>query len=226
MLTLAFILLIAVVILGVIVQIRLTSIMRQYSQMPLMAGLTGAEIARRFLEAHGIYDVEIVEGRGWLTDHYNPITKRIVLSPAVYHGRSLMACAVAAHEAGHAVQHAVGYVPVHIRSALVPIVNFGSQLFFYLLIGGLIFFGLTEIFLWGAVFYYGALTAFALITLPVEIDASRRAYLWLQSSAYATSQELPHIARGLRWAAYTYVIQALSAIASLLYFLALLSQRD
>ena len=231
MIWLAIILLVIVMIIGAYVQFRLRSVMSEYSNMPLWAGLSGAEVARRMLEAHGIYDVKIVEGRGWLTDHYNPLTKTISLSPEVYHGRSVMAAAVAAHECGHAVQHAQGYVPVKVRSALVPVLQIGGTILNVLLIVGfLTFFALGQIgviFLYVAVGYYLLLTLFSLVTLPVEIDASVRAYRWLQQSGLATAYELPHIRRGLKWAAYTYVVAVLSALSMLLYYLALLmSARD
>lgn len=198
---------------------------KKYSQIPLSSGLSGAEIAQTMLNDNGIYDVRITSVSGQLTDHYNPVNKTVNLSENVYHGRSAAAAAVAAHECGHAVQHAKAYAPLKFRTALVPLQNVSARLMniiFIMMIFGSMFLGnaidynLAMMIIIGC---YGVFTLFSLVTLPVEFDASNRALAWIENRRIASSQELYMAKDALKWAASTYVIAALSSLATLLYYL-------
>lgn len=199
----------------------LKSKFRHYSKQTLRNGMSGAEIAEKMLSDNGIRDVKVVSVSGMLTDHYNPANKTVNLSESVYNQRNIAAAAVAAHECGHAVQHAKGYEWLQMRSKMVPVVNISSQLSQWLLMGGLILmatskFGYT-VALIGLVLYAIA-TLFSFITLPVEYDASRRALSWLKNAHMTSPAELEGAQDALKWAARTYVVAALGALATLLYW--------
>jgi Zn-dependent membrane protease YugP len=216
-----FVLVILLMIVGGIVQWRLRSKFAKYSRIPLASGMSGAEVARQMLRDYGIYDVEVISVPGQLTDHYNPIDKTVNLSEDVYYGRS---AAVAAHECGHAVQHAEAYSMLQLRSALVPIQNVSATILNVIMwvsfLGGYVFFRLIpiETVLLIIIAAYGVMTLFSFVTLPVEIDASRRAIRWIESRGVVTSAEAPMARDALQWAAYTYVVAALSALTMLLYY--------
>lgn len=212
---------------GMLISGRLKSKFARYSQMPTGSGLSGAEVARQMLEHFGIRDVRIVQGEGMLTDHYNPQTKTVSLSPEVFQGRHVAAAAVAAHECGHAVQHANAYAMLQMRSALVPVVQISASLQQYLFMFGLV--GMASfnspIILMIAIAAFGVTTLFSLITLPVEFDASRRALVWLDSSNVARGQEYDGAKDALSWAALTYVAAALAALVQLLYLVMMFLNR-
>lgn len=212
---------------GALVSNRLKSKFRRYSQVPMTNGLSGAEVAQKMLADNNINDVRIVMGKGVLTDHYNPMKKVISLSPDVYQGRSVAAAAVAAHECGHAVQHASSYVWLSFRSAIVPLVNIASkaqQFLLYFALAGLAAGGNSMILLITIV-AFAVTAAFAAITLPVEFDASNRALAWLERSNVATGIQHDGAKDALWWAAMTYVVQALASFATLLYLLTIFMNR-
>lgn len=208
-------------VIGMIISGRLRSKFSHYSRVPLRTGLSGAEIAQQMLHSYNIGDVKIVQGQGMLTDHYNPATKTVSLSPDVFNGRSVAAAAVAAHECGHAVQHATAYSMLKFRSAIVPIVSIAANLQQYLLLAALGLFGMgsnnTLILITIGVF--AVTTLFSLITLPVEFDASNRALAWLDQSRVMQGEEQKGAKDALWWAAMTYVAAALSALVTLLYLI-------
>ena len=204
---------------GMIVQWQLQSRFNKYSHIPLRSGMTGADVARKMLADNGIYDVEVVATRGMLTDHYDPRSRRIALSEAVYDSYSVAAAAVAAHECGHAVQHAVGYAPLKLRSALVPVVTFSSWLVPWVLILGILLINIFPSLLWLGIALFAVTTLFSVVTLPVEINASRRAIAWLGDAGITDVTNHDKAVDALRWAAYTYVIDAIGSIATLLYYI-------
>ena len=220
-------------LLGMFVQWRLKSKFAQYSQIGLMNGLSGAEIAKKMLRDNNIFDVQVTQVEGQLTDHYNPADKTVNLSHDVYEGRSVAAAAVAAHECGHAVQHSVSYAALTLRSNLVPAVNICSKAVNYLnmlmVFGGAYIFYSQGIFsttiLTVLVLANMGLTAFALVTLPVEFDASRRALAWIEQKGIVNANELEGAKDALWWAATTYVVAALGALANLIYYASLLLNR-
>lgn len=224
----AFILIIVIAIVGMIVQARLRSVFNKYSNVGLSNAMTGAEIAAKMLRDHNIHDVKITHTSGMLTDHYNPATKTVNLSDAVYSSRSIAAAAVACHECGHAIQHAEGYAPLRMRSALVPIVNFSSMMAQWVIILGLILLSVSgsTFVCWIGVAMIAMSALFSIITLPVEYNASNRALEWLESSRTLRDDEMDGARISLRWAARTYLVAALSAIASLLYYVTLLNRRN
>lgn len=206
---------------GFIISSVLKSKFNKYAQEPLSNGMSGAEVAAAMLKYNQIYDVKITQVDGQLTDHYNPQDKTVNLSHDVYYGRSVAAAAVAAHECGHAVQHAVAYSPLQMRSTLVPIVNIAANMQQYLFLlgfAGLGFFK-SPIILIIALAAFGVTTLFSLITLPVEFDASRRALAWLDNSGFARGAEYDGAKDALTWAALTYVSAALAALVQFLYLL-------
>ena len=223
----AFFMVIIVGIAGFIVQARLRSVVSKYSQVPMPAGLTGAEIAEKMLRENGVHGVTVTHTGGYLTDHFNPQTMTVNLSDDVYYGRSITAAAIACHECGHAVQHAQGYAPLQMRSALVPLVNFSSQAASWLIIIGLIMTASSgsQLMCWIGVGLMCVSALFSIITLPVEYNASDRALEWLQSSRLLVGEDLEGAKISLRWAARTYLVAALSAIASILYYVALINGR-
>ncbi len=209
---------------GMLVSGRLKSKFAHYSKMPISSGKSGAEIARDMLSHYGISDVKIVEGQGFLTDHYNPLSKTVSLSPDVFRGRSISAAAVAAHESGHAVQHAKAYNMLQVRSALVPVVQISSRIQQILFMGFMFGMagtqaGLGNMFLLAIVITFGVTALFTLVTLPVEFDASRRALVWLDETSTTRGAEYDGAKDALWWAAMTYVASALSALMMFLYFL-------
>ncbi len=214
-----WIIMIAITVLSLLVQQMLQSRFNKYSQIGLPNGMTGADVARKMLQDHGIYDVKVVPTSGMLTDHFNPQTKTVALSEGVYSSRSVAAAAVAAHECGHAVQHACGYVPVRMRSALVPVVNFASNTVQWVLLAGVIFINVFPNLIWIGIGLFAITTLFSFVTLPVEINASSRAISWLTQTGITDGQTRPMAIDALKWAAYTYVIAALGSLATLLYYI-------
>lgn len=225
----AWLLMIAVAIVSFIVQARFRSKFAQYAEMPLSSGLTGAEVAQKMLRDNFITNVEVVSVEGELTDHYNPETRTVNLSPSVYHSRSVAAAAVAAHECGHAVQHAKAYGWLSLRTAIVPVITVASRIVqFTLMIGVmLMIFGGNPLVLIIGVGALALVTLFSFITLPVEFDASNRALAWLNNnySIMQTSQEHEQVKDALWWAAMTYVVAALASLATLLYYVSFLNNR-
>ena len=216
---------IAVMVLSFIVQQMLQSRFNKYSKVGLPSGMTGAEVAQKMLHDHGIYNVKVVPTKGMLTDHFNPQTMTVALSEGVYASRSVAAAAVAAHECGHAVQHALGYAPLRMRSALVPVVNFASNIVQWILLLGVLMINTFPGLLWFGILLFATTTLFSFITLPVEINASSRAISWLTQTGITDSQTRPMAIDALKWAAYTYVIAALGSLATLLYYIGL-ARRD
>ena len=214
-------------VVGGFVSRRLKSKFKKYSKIPTSSGFSGKEIAQKMLDDHNINDVKIISVAGKLTDHYNPQDKTINLSSDVYNGRHVSAAAVAAHECGHAIQHAKSYQWLQMRSQMVPAVNFSNKLMSMIMILGLIGAGVLKMFPFTTiilvfVILQAVVTLFTLVTLPVEFDASRRALIWLKSSNISNEQELTYSEDALKWAASTYVVAALAAAAYLLYYLAIL----
>jgi Zn-dependent membrane protease YugP len=187
--------------------------------------MTGAEVAQKMLNDHGIYDVKVVPTQGMLTDHFNPQTKTVALSEGVYSSRSVAAAAVAAHECGHAVQHAQGYALIRMRSALVPVVSFASNIVQWVLLAGVLLMHKFPGLLWFGIILFATTTLFSFVTLPVEINASSRAISWLSSTGVTDSRTRPMAIDALKWAAYTYVIAAISSLATLLYYIGI-ARRD
>ncbi|WP_040006356.1 zinc metallopeptidase [Fibrisoma limi] len=202
---------------------RLRSKFNEYSQVGLSNGLSGAEIAQKMLNENGIYDVRVVSVEGMLTDHYNPQEKTVNLSADVYYGRSVAAAAVAAHECGHAVQHKVAYAPLKFRSAIVPFVSIASQYMQWIILIGIFLLQTTPIPLTIGVGLFAVTTLFSFITLPVEFDASKRALAWVQNRGIVNEREYGYAKDALWWAAMTYVVAALGSLATLLYYLSILS---
>jgi Zn-dependent membrane protease YugP len=225
----AWILMIGIALVSFIVQWRFKSKFKQYSEIGLLSGLSGKDIAERMLKDNGIYDVQVISVEGQLTDHYNPENKTVNLSPDVYHSRSVAAAAVAAHECGHAVQHARAYSWLTFRSAMVPVINVASTLVQWTLFIGvmlLAFSGNPYILAIGVV-ALAIVTTFSFITLPVEFDASKRALAWLNNNytVMQTKEEHEQAKDALWWAAMTYVVAALGALATLVYYASLLMGR-
>ena len=216
---------IAIMVLSFIIQHMLQSRFNKYSKVGLPNGMSGAEVAQKMLRDHGIYDVKVVPVNGMLTDHFNPQTKTVALSEGVYASRSVAAAAVAAHECGHAVQHAYGYAPLRMRSALVPMVSFASNIVQWVLLLGVIMINSFPGLLWFGIILFATTTLFSFITLPVEINASTRAISWLTQSGITDAQTRPMAIDALKWAAYTYVVAALGSLATLLYYIGL-ARRD
>ena len=210
---------------GYAIQANLKSKFKKYSKMPI--GLTGRDIALKMLHDNGIYNVEVTSTPGKLTDHYNPTDRTVNLSKEVYNSASVAAAAVAAHECGHAIQHAKAYTPLKIRSALVPVVSFSSSIVSWVLLFGVLLIGIFPFLLLGGIMLFAITTLFSFITLPVEIDASKRALLWLQSAGITNSGNHKYATSALRSAAYTYVIAAISSLATLFYYISIyMGRRD
>ena len=220
-----WLLLIGAMILSLIIQQMLKSRFNRYSKGGI--NLSGAELARKMLADNGIHDVEVTCVPGTLTDHYNPSTKTVNLSEAVYGQRNIAAAAVAAHECGHVIQHAKGYAPLKMRSALVPIVSFASNTVQWVLLLGVLLIAITPALLWAGIALFALTTLFSFITLPVEINASRRAVAWLENAGITTYETKPMASEALMWAAGTYVIAAISSLGTLLYYISIaMSRRD
>lgn len=193
--------------------------MRKYSA--IHTSMTGREVAEKMLRENGIMDVRVVSTAGRLTDHYNPVDRTVNLSQDVYNGATLAAMAVAAHECGHAVQHAVGYAPLRMRSALVPVVNFSSKWVIWVILAGMLVLQQFPQLMLAGIALFAVTTLFSFITLPVEINASQRAISWMEESMLVSREDIPKASAALRAAAYTYVVAALSSLATLLYYIAI-----
>ncbi len=202
---------------GFIIQQTLQAKFRKYAQIPLRNGMTGAEVAEAMLRHYGIRDVKVVAGQGYLTDHYNPMTKTVSLSEPVYHERSVAAAAVAAHECGHAVQHAHAYAMLGLRSALVPVVQLSASLQQFILIVAFVTINTMPQIMLVAIAVFAVTALFSFVTLPVEFDASRRALAWLDQTGVTRGAEYDGAKDALKWAAMTYVSAALSALVMVLY---------
>jgi uncharacterized protein len=216
-----------------IVSAQLKSRFRRYSQIPVNYGMSGKDVAEKMLRENGINDVSVISVEGQLTDHYNPVNKTVNLSQDVYSGQNVSAAAVAAHECGHAIQHAQAYAPLKMRSAMVPIQNISAKvmnfIFLAMFFGALVFQRIfpMNLALIVIISCYAVFTLFALITLPVEINASQRALVWLSNTNVTGHDSYPQAKDALKWAAYTYVVAALSSLAMLLYYVFLfLGRRD
>ena len=220
-----FIIFIVLMVASMIIQKTLTSRIEKYSKTPLSSGLSGKEVAEKMLRDNGIHDVQVTCTGGFLTDHYDPTKKTVNLSQGVYEGRNISSAAVAAHECGHAVQHATAYRWLTLRSMLVPATQFGSQFSTWILLAGIILLGFTKylgqwVLLVGIVLF-ALTTIFTLITLPVEYNASERAVEWLDEHAITTGEETAMAKDALKWAARTYLIAAISSLATLLYYISI-----
>ena len=216
-------------VVGMIVQFRLKSKFSGYSKLPTSSGLSGKEIAEKMLHDNGIYDVSVISVQGYLSDHYDPAKKTVNLSPDVYEGRNIAAAAVAAHECGHAVQHATAYSMLMLRSRLVPVVQISSSLAQWVILIGLGLFsfgGGNQTVLLLGIILFAASTIFSVITLPVEFDASARALKWLDSSHITRPEEHEKAKDALNWAALTYVIAALASIALLVQYILIYQGRS
>lgn len=214
-----WILFLGIALVSWIVSASLERKFKRYSEQPLP--MTGREVAEKMLHDHGIFDVQITCIKGQLTDHYNPVTKTVNLSEGVYHGANVAAAAVAAHECGHAVQHATAYGPLGMRSALVPVVQFSSNWVTWIILGGLLLLGTNagQVMLLIGIVLYGMITLFSFITLPVEVNASQRAVNWLQEAGITNRETTEMASDALHGAAYTYVVAALSSLATLVYYI-------
>lgn len=204
-----------------LVSSRLQRKFEEYSQIPLSNGMTGREVAEKMLNDNGIYDVKVISTSGHLTDHYNPATKTVNLSESVYASNSIAAAAVAAHECGHAVQHAHAYAPLKMRSALVPIVSFASNIMTWVLLGGMLMLHTFPQLMFIGIILFASTTLFSFITLPVEINASQRALAWLNRAGITNYYTHDKAADALKSAAYTYVVAALGSLATLMYYIML-----
>jgi len=214
-----WIILIGIMVLSMIVSLTLQSKFKKYSKVPLDSGLSGREVAQKMLEDNGIYDVKVESVPGQLTDHYNPASKTVNLSEAVYNGRNIASAAVAAHECGHAVQHARAYAWLGMRSKLVPAVSLSSKYVTWILLAGILLIQRFPGIMLAGIILFALTTLFSFITLPVEINASKRALVWLSGSGITTTYNHDKAEDALRWAAYTYVIAALGSLATLLYYI-------
>ncbi len=211
---------------GMIVQGKLQSVFSKYSRVRLRSGLTGREIAEKMLRDNGIYDVRVTSTSGHLTDHFDPRNKTVNLSESVYASDSIAAAAVACHECGHAVQHARGYAPLTLRSQLVPVISFTSRYSTWVIVLGILTIRSFPALFWVGIAMVAASAIFSLVTLPVEYNASARALEWLRVSHTLDTVQLGQARIALRWAARTYLVAALSAIATLLYYLSIARNRD
>lgn len=214
-----WILFIVIAVVSYLVQAQLQSKFKKYSQIPLSNGMTGRDVALQMLHDNGIYDVTVTSTPGHLTDHFNPMNKTVNLSESVYNSNSIAAAAVAAHECGHAVQHARGYAPLKMRSALVPVVQFSSGIMSWILLAGILMVNSFPQLLLAGIILFATTTLFSFITLPVEINASKRALVWLNSAGITNSYNHKQAEDALRSAAYTYVVGALSSLATLVYYI-------
>ncbi len=216
-------------LIGMLVSNRLKAKVTEYSQLPLSNGMSGKEIAEKMLRDNGIYDVQVISTQGFLSDHYNPEDKTVNLSQDVFEGRSISSAAIAAHECGHAVQHATQYSMLQMRSKMVPAVKIGTNLSQWVIMAGIGMMGFGHgnqtIFLLGIVLF-SITTIFSVITLPVEYDASNRALAWMESSYLTTGEEHDKAKDALKWAARTYVVAAISSVATLLYYVMIFMNRS
>ncbi len=218
---------IVVMFLSMIIQNMLQSRFEKYSRVRTNSGMTGAEIARKMLADHGISDVKVTCIPGRLTDHYNPQTKTVNLSESVYNESSVAAAAVAAHECGHVVQHEKGYLPLKLRTSLVPVVSFSSNIVQWVLLAGVLMVTMFHSYpvLIAGIVLFALTTLFSFVTLPVEINASHRAVAWLENAGITNYETKPMAIDALKWAAYTYVVAAVGSLATLLYYISFLNDR-
>ena len=212
--------------LSMVVSMILKSKFTAYSKIGLSNGMTGREIAEKMLRENGIYDVKVISVQGFLSDHYNPVNKTVNLSPEVYQGNSIAAAAVAAHECGHAVQHATAYTWLNLRSKLVPFVQFSSNIVQWILLAGILLINTFPELLLGGIILFAVTALFSVITLPVEFDASRRALEWLDRTNVTNRQEYPKAKNALKWAATTYVVAALAAVVTLVQYILIYTNRQ
>lgn len=212
-------------ILSMVVQNSLKSKFDKYSKVPLGVAMTGRDVAATMLQQNGCGDVQVTSVKGQLTDHFNPANRTVNLSDPVYGTNSIAAAAVAAHECGHAIQHKVGYSMLQLRTKMVPIVQFASNTVQWLLLAGVLIYEITSLPLIIALVMFGVTVLFSFVTLPVEVDASRRAIKWLEGSGIASGEQLTQAKDALRAAAYTYVVAAVGSLATLLYYAAVFLRR-
>ena len=215
----------AVMLASFIIQRVLNSKFEEDGAEPTPHGMTGADVARLMLAQNGINDVKVQSVAGKLTDHYNPQDKTINLSEGVFGSASIAACAVAAHETGHALQHAQGYAPLRLRSALVPVVTFANSTVQWVLLIGVLLLDVFPTLLWIGVALFAATTFFSFVTLPVEINASQRAVRWMEGAGIVDAATRPMAVDALKWAAYTYIIAAIGSLATLFYYISLANNR-
>lgn len=221
------ILFIGIMLFSWLVSSRLKAKFKKYSEYPINYGMSGKEVAEKMLKDNGIYDVSVITVEGELTDHYNPAKKTVNLSPDIYYGRNVSAAAVAAHECGHALQHAEAYAYLRMRTTLVPVVSVASRWVQWILLGGIIFLHSFPQLMLAGIVLFAMTTLFSFITLPVEINASKRALVWLNTSGITTESTHPMAQDALKWAAYTYVLAALASLATLMYYVMIyLGRRD
>jgi Zn-dependent membrane protease YugP len=220
-----WILFIGIALISYLVQYNLKRKFEKYSKVRVASRMTGAEVARRMLQDSGIYDVKVQVHDGWLSDHYDPTNKTVNLSHDVFYSNSVASAAVAAHECGHAVQHARGYAFLRLRSALVPIVQFSGSIVTWVLLAGILLINVFPALLLIGILMFAFSTLFSFVTLPVEIDASKRATRWLQSARITSYSEHPMAIDALKSAAYTYVVAALSSLATLIYYITVFMSR-
>jgi Zn-dependent membrane protease YugP len=220
-----WIIFIGVALVSWLVQMNLQSKFKKYSKIPTSNGMTGADVARKMLLDNGIYDVTVTHTPGQLTDHYNPANKTVNLSDGVYASNSIMAAAVAAHECGHAVQHARAYAPLTLRSKLVPVVQFSSNIVSWVLLAGILLLESFPQLLLAGIILFATTTLFSFITLPVEINASQRALAWLSNAGITNAFNHKDAEGALKSAAYTYVLAALSSLATLVYYVMIYTGR-
>ena len=220
-----WVLFIVIAIVSHSVQLNLDRKFRKYSQIPTRDGLSGHDVATRMLADHGLTDVRVTCVEGRLSDHYNPETNTVNLSKDVYYGRTMMAAAVAAHECGHAVQHAKNYAPVQLRSALVPVVQFSSQIVTFVLLAGILVVQTFPALMIAGIALFAMTTLFSFVTLPVEVDASSRALAWLKHTSNNDSNTMTAAQDALKAAAYTYVVAAVSSLGTLVYYIMIFLSR-
>ena len=220
-----YLIVILVMVLSWIIQAVLNSKFNKYSRVPSFNGMTGADVARKMLADNGIRDVSVQSVAGRLTDHYNPQDKTVNLSEGVYGSASIAACAVAAHETGHAIQHAKGYGPLKLRSALVPVVSFANNTVQWVLLAGVLLLNIFPGILWAGILLFALTVFFSVITLPVEINASQRAVEWLDTTGITNFETTPMAKDALKWAAYTYVVAAIGSLATLFYYIGIANSR-
>lgn len=214
---------ILVMLASFIVQALLQSNFNKYSQVPLV--LTGAQVAEKMLRENGISGVRITCIEGQLTDHFDPSQMSVNLSESVYNGRNVAAAAVAAHECGHVIQHATGYAPLRLRSAMVPVVSFANRTVQWVLLLGIVLINVTPALLWFGIALFALTTFFSLVTLPVELNASQRAIQWLEATGITDYETTPMAKTALKWAAYTYIIAAIGSLATLFYYIGMARRR-
>ena len=214
------------VAISMLVSYTLKSKFSTYTKDLLASGLTGKQVAEKMLKENGIYDVQVISSEGFLSDHYNPLNKTVNLSPDVYNGSNVAAAAVAAHECGHAVQHATGYQWLMMRSKLVPVVQFSSGIISWVLLAGIILINRFPQLLLAGIILFALTTLFSIITLPVEFDASNRALAWLNRTKVTTDEEQPKAKDALKWAALTYVVAAVASIVTLIQYIFIYQNRN